>query len=420
MPTVSFTYTGSIQTWSSLPTVGTAVTVTVNGAGGGGNNLGAGSIGGAGAQVVGIYTVVSGSPLYVVVGGGGKNGGGRTGRVDGGYGGGGSLVSSTANNGGSGGGYSGLFSSSSPAQGNAICMAGGGGGAGNTSGASGGAGGDPGSSGGGGNGGGGGSTTAGGTAGTDATDRPGTPMTGGSNDTSSRVNSVGGGGGGYYGGGSGLYGGGGGASYVTGLTSYTVDTTGGGGAGGGAVADGANGSVTLTWTESGGGPCFTAESQILTPTGYKSAADIKTGHLVTTADGRNVPVRAVCYTLQGTTDNAPYSIPKNLFGLKADLLLSPYHAFQIAEDLWMLPITAAELHPSVKQHDVGKTIKYYNFELPNYFKDNLLCDGNIVESLSAKQVTKSMPRVYVWSAARGGYTRWNPYQAAKRMSVAKF
>jgi Ubiquitin family/Hint domain len=173
----------------------------------------------------------------------------------------------------------------------------------------------------------------------------------------------------------------------------------------------------------GGGPCFTAASQILTPSGYKSAADIKSGHLVTTADGRHVPVHAITFSVKGTEETAPYCVSKDAIrpGCPyADLHLSPHHTFQIAEDLWLTPAAAAKRYKGVKQYGIGGNITYYHFEAPNFFKDNLICDGTPVESLSNMQITPSMPALYTWSEKRGGYTRWNPYQAVKRMSVAKF
>jgi Hint domain len=404
--------TPGLYTWSSLPAVGTVITVTLAGAGGGIDG-GWSNAGGAGGQVIGTYTIPSGpTSLYIVVGSKGPSNGSA-----GTYGGGGSAGNG-GSWGGSGGGYSGLFTGTPATQGNTICLAAGGGGSGGQS--SGGAGGSATGGSAGTGGGGGGTQAAGGTGASGA--GTGSALTGG-NGAASAFSA--GGGGGYYGGGGGNNGGGGGgSSYVTGLTSVTTNTRGGGGAGG-YYAGGASpiaavdGSITLSWYV----PCFTAESKLLTPTGYKSAADIKTGHMVTTADGRQVPVHASTGIVFGTEETAPYCVSKNAIRLGcpyADLYLSPGHAFQVAEDLWLTPEAAAKQYKGVKQYGIGEQIKYYHFEAPNYFKDNLICDGTPVESLSNKQITKSMPPIYVWSEKRGGYTRWNPYQAPKRMSMSQF
>jgi hypothetical protein len=73
---VSFTYTGAVQTYTVPLGVG-SITMQIAGAGGGGGGAdenGAGAAGGNGATVTGTVLVQGGSVLYIYVGGGGKQG----------------------------------------------------------------------------------------------------------------------------------------------------------------------------------------------------------------------------------------------------------------------------------------------------------------------------------------------------------
>jgi hypothetical protein len=170
------------------------------------------------------------------------------------------------------------------------------------------------------------------------------------------------------------------------------------------------------WPAQGGAPCFVAASNLLTPYGYKSAADIKTGDLLMTADGRQVAVKSHSFTVdKADKDSAPFFIPKNSISMgcpHADLRLSPWHAFQMKKGLWMKPMSALELGMPVKQYDHGKPVTYYHFEAPDYFKDNFVCDGTVVESFGVLQTKDFKGRVYTYNSNLKGYTR----AAAKSVS----
>jgi hypothetical protein len=89
----------------------------------------------------------------------------------------------------------------------------------------------------------------------------------------------------------------------------------------------------------------------------------------------------------------------------ADLRLSPWHAFQMKKGLWMKPMSAFELGMPVKQYDLGKSVTYYHFEAPNFFKDNFICEGTVVESFGISQIKGMKNRVYTYNANLKGYTR---------------
>jgi hypothetical protein len=217
--TVSFNFTGSIQSWTA-PAGVTSISVALRGAGGGN--------GAVGGNVVGTMNVTSGQTYYLLVGGAGTPSGGA-----GGYGGGGNGGIYFGLNGGGGGGYSGIFTGSTPSQGNALVIAGGGGG-GNQGNGAGAGGGNTGVTAPGLQGGGGGTQSAGGVSGTGG-GAFGSQLQGGNS-----YNGSAGGGGGYWGGGAGIDGGGG-SGFVGGLSSVTTNSQGGGSSG--------NGSIVITVTD---------------------------------------------------------------------------------------------------------------------------------------------------------------------------
>ena len=156
----------------------------------------------------------------------------------------------------------------------------------------------------------------------------------------------------------------------------------------------------------GGTPCFTATSKLLTSAGYVEASSLRTGDILVTADGRQVPIKAYSSTFNTDKSSAPYVIPKNALARNvpvADLRLSPWHAIYLGNGLWQKPQSAAECNTgSVIQYDVGKDVQYYHFEAPNYYTENFICEGTVVESFSSKQVSE---KVYTWSAKHQAYTR---------------
>ena len=127
----TFSYTGSVQTWT-VPNGNTTITVTAYGGSGGEGANGTtlnGATGGNGAAVTATISVTTGDTLYLYVGGSGANASIRTGG-SGGWGG----VSSGGNGGtassgyGAGGGGGGTLISTSSSLSDALIIAGGGGG----------------------------------------------------------------------------------------------------------------------------------------------------------------------------------------------------------------------------------------------------------------------------------------------------
>ena len=154
-------------------------------------------------------------------------------------------------------------------------------------------------------------------------------------------------------------------------------------------------------------PCFPLGTRILTPKGYKAVETLEQGSIVTTAANKNVPVKIYNRTIEASTSNtAPYLIPKHSFGFSpvADLRLSPLHAFQIRKGVWQIPKYAALQNKDIKQYDMGKSVTYYHVECPNFFTDNLVVDGNVVESFGSNQV-KGLKTLYKYNDSLKGFTR---------------
>uniref|UniRef100_A0A6C0DAR2 Fibronectin type-III domain-containing protein n=1 Tax=viral metagenome TaxID=1070528 RepID=A0A6C0DAR2_9ZZZZ len=153
-------------------------------------------------------------------------------------------------------------------------------------------------------------------------------------------------------------------------------------------------------------PCFVAGTLIRTPTGEKAVELLRNGDTVVTADGRSVPVNVYSTTLNKTTKGtAPYLVPAHSFGRNsppADIRLSPLHAFQIKKGLWMNSLYAN--NKAVQQYAVGEAITYYHVECPNFFRDNLLANGCVVESFAGRQVANPK-NIYTFNSRLGGFTR---------------
>jgi hypothetical protein len=151
--------------------------------------------------------------------------------------------------------------------------------------------------------------------------------------------------------------------------------------------------------------CFPKGTRIATQSGPVLVEDLKTGDLVLTADGRQVPVKVYSTTIESATaSSAPYFIPKKAFGLKADLNLSPLHAFQSRKGVWQIPKYATLKNKAVQQYGLGSPITYYHLECPNFFTDNLVVDGCVVESFGANQA-KGMKTLYKFNEILNGFTR---------------
>lgn len=124
--------------------------------------------------------------------------------------------------------------------------------------------------------------------------------------------------------------------------------------------------------------CLTKDATILTPTGYTPITKLKTNDIVTTHDGRNVPIVSYkCFTVEGNKKTWPYIVPPNFFGPNyppSETIISGNHAIQL-NDAWVLPKALP-----LKQHKMN-VVTYYHLQLPNVYTDHLVINnGLVVES----------------------------------------
>jgi hypothetical protein len=127
---------------------------------------------------------------------------------------------------------------------------------------------------------------------------------------------------------------------------------------------------------------------------------LRNGDLVTTPK-KDVPIKMYSYTLTATPKTAPYRIKANTFGKHNQICLSGGHAFKDNKGLWQFPMFCK--NPNIQQYDIGKTVTYYHIECPNYFTDNLIAEGLVVESFrNGKSAHK---QEYTWNNSLTGFIR---------------
>jgi hypothetical protein len=131
--------------------------------------------------------------------------------------------------------------------------------------------------------------------------------------------------------------------------------------------------------------CITAGQRILTPDGYRLIEELQTGDLILTSDKR--PVKAIVhkFTIPVTDrETAPITIPANFFYYSYPpkaITLSPYHKIFVRDGEWITPKKLNKINGEVKQFNINESVTYYHVKTPNFYKDHLVVEGCIIESL---------------------------------------
>jgi len=132
--------------------------------------------------------------------------------------------------------------------------------------------------------------------------------------------------------------------------------------------------------------CFLADAPVMTPSGYRAISTVKMGDKVVTADGRLVTVRSTYakrYMASAATN--PYVIPKGHLGATESLPISPNHEV-LVPGRGMIKAK----HLGLRQMTMKKSFMYYNLELDDWVRDNMVVAGVTVESLApTKRITMS-------------------------------
>jgi hypothetical protein len=165
--------------------------------------------------------------------------------------------------------------------------------------------------------------------------------------------------------------------------------------------------------------CIVKGSKIKTPSGDVLIESLAKGDMVTTDDGRIVPITKMTQivVVGATKINAPYIIEKGAFGKSSPpnrMEVSPRHAIQLSPGLWEIPQEAAKENKLVYQNQdsIGKTVVYYHFSLLNYVTDTTIVNGQATEVLNDGKCIES----YYWNDSLKGYERKIKNKSAKSIS----
>jgi hypothetical protein len=154
-------------------------------------------------------------------------------------------------------------------------------------------------------------------------------------------------------------------------------------------------------------PCFPTGTRIATSEGYKTVETLTIEDRVRTSDGRFVtPKIFKCAVPRATTQTAPYKVLAGALGNNYppyDLTVSPLHAILDPTGVWHIPEVLAKYNKGVIQYDVGKPVTYYHIECPDFYTDNLMAEGCVVESFRNKQAGPEI--VYEWNNELHGFVR---------------
>ena len=154
-------------------------------------------------------------------------------------------------------------------------------------------------------------------------------------------------------------------------------------------------------------PCFPRGTPILTYEGYKPVETLTNNDTVITSDGRNVGIKVFNFKVaHADQQTAPYHIFADALGHyypPQDVQLSGLHAIQDSRGVWQIPKYLAKHNSGVQQYGLRETIEYFHIECPNFFTDNLITNGAVVESFKNRQGSRGV--VYVWNKELNGFTR---------------
>ncbi len=158
-------------------------------------------------------------------------------------------------------------------------------------------------------------------------------------------------------------------------STYTLPTT---GTDGTPVAT--NNTLLYSFSSPTGGiNCLAYGTKVLTPYGYRLVQDIKEGDLLTTHDGRTTKVNKILTRIIVSNDEL-YVIKKDSFGINIpneDLYLSLAHAVYY-NGAFHHPVHAN--NENVIKINETSIVKFYHFEVDNYFTDFIIANNMIVET----------------------------------------
>lgn len=172
------------------------------------------------------------------------------------------------------------------------------------------------------------------------------------------------------------------------------------------IASGANKTLQVV---SDSLPCILADTKVKTIRGYVKAKDLTRDDILVTLNERTVNIKNIyCSEIKTTENNSPYIIPSHYFSRnypKKKFMISPLHAVATNRRAgeWFIPKVHGK---TLKRMGLGESIKYYHIELPNWYTDHLIIEGETVIESYAKGFHADMDCVcYIKSAKTGYYKR---------------
>ena len=152
-------------------------------------------------------------------------------------------------------------------------------------------------------------------------------------------------------------------------------------------------------------PCFAKGTRLHTQNGYKPVEDLETNDRLKTSDDRTVSFQLITSYIPKTTYNTtPIKIDTGAFGPNkpsAPVIVSPGHKIFLGDNRWINAHEAVGAYPLVTRGEAGNSQTYYHVRTENYFRDNVITEGLVVETFGTKEEAEYL---YTWNE---GVKAWN-------------
>lgn len=159
--------------------------------------------------------------------------------------------------------------------------------------------------------------------------------------------------------------------------------------------------------------CFTGNTNIFTPTGFKNIKDMKDDDVIITSAGKQVQIKIFKYEILKTVKStAPYIFPIGCLGPNfpsKEIELSENHMIKDINGIWQRPKNLAHINKNIKQAPMGSSITYYTIGCPNFFEDFIVLEGGlVVESLAKAHDIIGV--TYYWDGSIKGFIKNEKHQ----------
>jgi len=159
--------------------------------------------------------------------------------------------------------------------------------------------------------------------------------------------------------------------------------------------------------------CFTGNTNILTPSGYKNIKELNDDDIIITSNGKHVKIKVYQFIVDETDKStAPYIFPIGSLGPNfpsKEIELSENHMIKDINGIWQRPKDLYKTNLNIRQAPVGSSLVYYNIRCPNYFEDFIVLEGGlIIESYGKDHNIKGV--TYYWDGSIKGFIKNERHQ----------